>query len=528
MRARPALCFTTRHAPRATRHAPRATRPQFNVPSPSPLAALLRAPLPPAPPPSPPPPAALLFYRTQTTAGLGSLSYSTAAPCTPSMTGCNSTRGGGGYFVDTNAYISAYACGPWWVPYSSTLGYTQTSATAFGTGAFSAYTGCSSIGGGRTLNIVQNQLTFMYYYSSNYLMTVTPANAAAPFPPPRAANSGGTVVTTAWVYLQSISAQAQTGMGYRQWVYVVPAGGCAACPNTATNSVLILLCDAGLGLRVMQNAGFTYPSWYVSQAAATASQTGLTNTVDVTGYVKAPNNDHALLGVMIQLVAGSTTAIVTSATGNIYSFDVSSLSWNNGGYPLYTAPAGNTYRGIMPAPRPLNAPGTFCRSLPRNSQTAGGYDVQWPDGFVLAGSTTSGTWGTQNAPIYATASFGCYAGKWSAAYSTITCSLTSGWPAPTAPACQACTAAAGSYCPPNSLSGAGVPCPEGNYCNGGLAQPFFCTAPGGFYCPTGTAYNSPAGWTACPYGSTCAGGNAWPEAFWPIGRNSLLVVRTYP
>jgi hypothetical protein len=366
----------------------------------------------------------------------------------------------------------------------------------------------------------------MYYYSSNYLMTITPPNPAAPFPPTRVANSGGTVVTTAWVYLQSITASAQAGIGYRQWIYVVPAGGCAACPNKAVNSVLILLCDAGLGLRVMQNVGFDYPTWNVNMIASTGTQTGgQANTVDVTGYVKAPNNDHALLGLMIQLVAGSTTALVTSATGNIYSFDVSSLSWNNGGYPVYSTGLGNVYRGIMAAPRPLDEPGTFCRSLPRNSQTAGGYDVQWPDGYVLAGSTTSGTWGSQNAPVYATASFGCYAGKWSTAFTTISCSLASGWPAPAPPACQNCAAAPGSYCPPNTRSAAGVPCPEGNYCTGGTAQPLFCLAPGGYYCPPGTAFNSPLGWAACPYGSTCAGGNAWPEAFNPIRRNSLLVVR---
>ena len=440
------------------------------------------------------------------------------------MTGCTSSRGGG-YFVNTNAYISGFACGPWWVPYNNTLGYTHTSATAFGAGTFSAYTGCSSIGGGRTLNIVQGQLTFMYYYSSNYLITITPQNPAAPFPPPRVANSGGTLLTTAWVYLQSIKTSAQAGIGYRQWIYVVPAGGCAACPNKAVNSVLILLCDAGLGLRVMQNVGFEYPNWSVNMIASTGSQTGQANTVDVTGYVKAPNNDHALLGLMIQLVAGSTTALVTSATGNIYSFDVSSLSWNNGGYPVYSAGLGNVYRGILAAPRPLDEPGTFCRSLPRNSQTAGGYDVQWPDGYVLAGSTTSGTWGSQNAPVYATASFGCYAGKWSTVFTTISCSLASGWPAPAPPACQNCAAAPGSYCPPNTRSAAGVPCPEGNYCTGGTAQPLFCLAPGGYYCPPGTAFNSPLGWAACPYGSTCAGGNAWPEAFNPIRRNSLLVVR---
>ena len=489
--------------------------------------------------------------------GTGALAWSSSAMCTPAHANCNIK----GYIVDTNAYVSGYACGPWWVPYGNKLGesvrsqaqahapcrqltltltrartrthagYTHTSATAFGTGSFSMYTGCSSTGGGRNLNIVQGQLTFLYYYSSNYLVTLS----GNTWPPARAANSGGTITNVAWMYLQLISGQAQTAMGFRQWLYVVPIGGCAACPNQAESSVLILMADAGMGLRVMQNAGFNYPTWTINTVAATGSQAaaGVSNTVDVVGYNKAPNNDHALIGLMVQTVAGRTIAYVTSSTGSIYSFDVSTLTWMNSGRPVYRAGISSTYRGAVSAPRPLSAVNTYCRAPPTDSQTAGGYQTQWPNGYVLASTTPSGaTWGTQNAPVYASASFGCPTGKYSSSLATLTCS-TSGTPAGwawasfVAPTCIACAASSGNYCPASGLAPAGVQCPAGFYCTGGGAVPLACSAPGGSWCPPGTAQNAAgsSGWAACPQGKSCAGGSAVALTVQPLQANSVVVVR---
>jgi hypothetical protein len=116
-------------------------------------------------------------------AGRGALAWASTGMCTPAHTNCTAS----GYVVDTNAYVSGYTCGPWWTPWKNTLGYTHSSATAFGTGSFSMYTGCSSTGGGRNLNIVQGQLTLLYYYSSNYMMTLAGPNVK--WPPTRAVSS---------------------------------------------------------------------------------------------------------------------------------------------------------------------------------------------------------------------------------------------------------------------------------------------------------------------------------------------------
>jgi hypothetical protein len=334
------------------------------------------------------------------------------------------------------------------------------------------------------------------------------------------------------MYLQNIAGQAQTAIGYRGWVYTVPIGGCAACANTAASSVLLIMADCAQGLRVMQNQGFNYPTWSINNVAITGTQAvaGGTNTVDVVGYNKVPNNDQALIGVMVQTVAGRTVAYVTSATGNIYSFDVSSLTWNNNGRPVYRAGPGSSYRGIVDAPRPLNATGTFCRAPPTDSQTAGGFEAQWPNGYVLASLAPSGvTWGSQNAPVYASAAFGCPVGQFSASLVTLTCSTGSGWAwgSFVPPTCTACAATAGNYCPANSVSGAGVPCPQGFFCGGGNKVPLACSAPGGSWCAPGTAVNAAGagGWAACPAGMSCAGGSTSAVPVQPLSWNSIMVVR---
>ena len=64
----------------------------------------------------------------------------------------------------------------------------------------------------------------MYYYSSNYLIATTTGT----WPPAISTSSIGTT-TVNWVYLTSISGEAQSAMGFRQWVYTVVIGGCQAC-----------------------------------------------------------------------------------------------------------------------------------------------------------------------------------------------------------------------------------------------------------------------------------------------------------
>jgi len=214
----------------------------------------------------------------------------------------------------------------------------------------------------------------------------------------------------------------------------------------------------------------------------------------------------------------------------VYAFDISSLTWMNSGRPVYRAGAGSSYRGMVNAPRPLAAPGTFCRAPPTDSQTAGGYNTQWPNGYVLASTAASGaTWGSQNAPVYASASFGCPAGSYSSSLATLACSAGSGWDWASfaAPACAACAAPGGRYCPPNGLPATGALCPAGFVCGGGASLPAACTAVGGSWCAPGTASNSPGvgGWQTCPVGRSCAGGSALALPVQPLQANSVVVVR---
>ena len=442
----------------------------------------------------------------------GGFLYSSSAPCTPGLSSCTA----GGYLVDANAYIASYICGPWWVPYGNALGFTQPSTSlTSGNGAFSYWTGCSSTGGARTIGFVQGRSLHMYYYSSSQLMYMT-VNV---FPPTK--NVATSATTLLNPYVPTESGDQGEAMGYRQWIFTSVIGGCQACavaPNagsTLPQRLLYLLADAGLGLRVMQSAG-SYPSLTVYTNSAT----------DMQGYLRVPNNDQALIGVTVQNVAGRTVAYASSQTGNIYSFDLSSLTWNNNGFPVYKAGLSSSYRGMVQTPRPIDQAGQYCQQLPFDTQTAGSYIINWANGYALASTTTTGaTWGTQAAPIYATASFGCYAGNYSTSYSTIACNLTTGWATVTAPTCTPCTAAPGSYCPPLSTTAAGVVCTAGFACAGGATDRVPCTAQAGYYCAAGASSNTVAGWTLCAAGFTCLGGTAQPRAVVPFQPNSAIVVR---
>ena len=451
------------------------------------------------------------------------LIYSSTAPCTPSLPTCT----GGGYLLDTDTYYVPTApgvksCGPWWVPYNNTLGYTQSTLTnqaTSGNGAFSYWTGCSSTGGARTIGFVQGRAMFMYYYSSSSFYY----SALSTFPPLINNLAAGSGTSPFGPKIPSTATSDQTaGMGYRQWLFSTVIGGCLACavaPNAGSASptrVLYLLADAGTGLRVMQS-GASYPSTTVYSTTA----------ADMVGFMRVPSNDQALIGVMVQTVAGRSTAYASSSTGALYSFDLATLTWNNNGLAVYRAGLSSSYRGMVPVPQPVITASSYCQSPPIDPQTAGSYFAFWPNGYVLAGTTTTGaTWGTQQAPVYASASFGCYAGKYGALV-TITCSTVAGWGAASPPTCAPCTAAPGSFCPPNSLTAAGVVCDAGYWCAGGAADHTPCAAPAGYYCAAGTSTNSAGagGWAQCPAGSTCLGGLAQPVAVKPFQPNSAIIVR---
>jgi hypothetical protein len=66
-----------------------------------------------------------------------------------------------------------------------------------------------------------------------------------------------------------------------------------------------------------------------------------------------------------------------------------------------------------------------------------------------------------------------------------------------------CTAAPGSYCPAGSVGSAGILCPLGFYCSGGVADRVLCTVPSGVFCPLGSSL--PSG-IQCPLGFYCTGG----------------------
>ena len=341
--------------------------------------------------------------------------HSSTAFCTPGAPSCPS---GNGYYVDANSYFTIYGslvCGPWYVPYGNQVGFTGTA----GTGSFAYYTTCSSAGGSRTMAMIQNYLVFMYYYSSNYNVRSTDSNQ-----PPIGRGSYGTATVN---YAQGITGVAS--QGYRQWVFFVPVG---------QSLVYMALADAGLGLRISRST-ITYGPG-VSATSPTWS-----STADLTGYLRVPNNDQALIGVAVVEVAGRSTVYTSSQTGNIYSFDVSSLTWNNNGFPVYSGTHWDSFRGMVWSPRPIQT-GTLsdcapCSAQPITADTAGAYNAGWPNGFVLAGLVRSGaTWGAAQAPLYSAAYFGCYAGYYSNGYAVQTCSTVggAGWGALTPPTCVGC------------------------------------------------------------------------------------------
>ena len=435
-------------------------------------------------------------------AGPAAFAFSATAPCTPGAAGCAS-----GFLVATNGV--APACGPWYVGYGNTQGFTGASGS--GSGAFSYHTDCAVPGGARTVAMVEGKAAFLHYYATNFIASIPsatwpPASRTQPAPPV-AAMSFFTASTAA-------ASTSQAGLALRQWLFVVPVGQTA---------VYALIADAGLGLRVAKSA-INYPTSPLTGGASFAAN------ADLTTYVRVPNNDHALVGLAVLVIGGRSTAYVTSTTGSVYSFDIASLSWNNNGFSVYSTGYGSSLRGLVAAPAPPQA-ASPCTAPPVDSATKGAYHTGWPQGFVLAGLTSAGaSWGNQSAPTYASASFGCYAGFFGA-LTTTACSLVSGWPAVVAPTCAPCTAVAGSYCPPFSQSPTGVLCPVGFWCAGGTADRMPCTAPGGSYCGRGSTADAATsniviGYVACPWGATCLGGSAAPIAApRPFLPNSTVVAR---
>jgi len=238
-------------------------------------------------------------------ANTAALVYSSTAPCTPTLASCT----GNGYLVSTSAYYPATGtCGQWWVPYHNMQGYTQTSTTSVGIGSMSM-AGCSSIGGGKALTMVQNKQTTLYYYSSNTFQV----NPTSQFPPSRPPSTGSVNVANVYTPDLSNNFNSQTAMGWRQFVYTTVIGGCKACatpPNAFSanpSQVFILVAGVGSGLRVIMNSqtaatfSVTTASGYVFSAGNPLS------TGDINFYQRVPNNDQALIGVMVQTVVRPAT-----------------------------------------------------------------------------------------------------------------------------------------------------------------------------------------------------------------------------
>ena len=438
-------------------------------------------------------------------AGPAGFAFSATAPCTPGAAGCAS-----GFLVATNGAGSVPpACGPWYVDNGNTLGFTGAIGAA--PGAFSFHTDCAVAGGARSVAMVENRLAFLSYYGTNSISSIP----STTWPPASRLQPASPVAAMSF-FTQAITGASQAGLALRQWLFVVPVGQTA---------IYALIADAGLGLRVARST-INYPTSPLTGGASFAANADLTN------YVRVPNNDHALVGLAVLVVGGRSTAYVTSTTGNVYSFDIASLTWNNNGFSVFSAGYGSTLRGLVAAPAPLaSAPGLACAAPPVDSATKGAYHTGWPQGFVLAGLQSAGaSWGNQSAPTYTSATFGCYAGFYGA-LTTTSCSSVSGWPSIAAPTCLPCTAVAGLYCPPFSLAPSGVLCPVGFWCAGGAADRAPCTAPGGSYCGLGSTAdaatsNTVIGYLPCPLGQTCLGGATAPIASrMPFLPNSTVVSR---
>lgn len=437
-------------------------------------------------------------------AGPAAFAYSATAPCAPGAAGCTS-----GFVVAANGVSPS--CGPWYVGYGNALGFTGASGAA--PGAFSMNPTCAVQGGARSVAMVGGKVAYLEYFGGNDISSL-PFTAWS-----QAINNSqsfGAPVPALSFYTGGVmTGTPQAGLAFRQWQFVVPVGN--------SKIIYALIADAGLGLRVAQST-ISYPADPLAGGASFAANP------DLTSYVRVPNNDHALVGLTVLVIGGRSTAYVSSTTGNVYSFDIASLSWNNAGYAVYSAGYGSSLRGLVAAPAPLQA-ASPCTAPPVDSATKGAYHSGWPQGFVLAGLASAGaSWGNQSAPTYASASFGCYAGFYGA-LTTSVCSVVSGWPAVTAPTCQPCTAVAGMYCPPFSQSPIGVLCPVGFWCAGGTSDRQPCTAPGGSYCGLGStadvaSSNIAIGYVACPWGATCLGGATAPIAgAKPFLPNSTVVAR---
>jgi hypothetical protein len=74
---------------------------------------------------------------------------------------------------------------------------------------------------------------------------------------------------------------------------------------------------------------------------------------------------------------------------------------------------------------------------------------------------------------------------------------------------SACEASPGAFCPAGDDDNVPDTCPQGQYCDGGSAQPKPCTAPPGNFCPPGSF--EPAG-IECPARNFCPGATADKKA----------------
>lgn len=244
-------------------------------------------------------------------------------------------------------------------------------------------------------------------------------------------------------------------MGYRQWCYYVLVGG---------TTYFYALADTGLGLRIFSSA-ITPASWTAAAQAATA-------WTEITTFLKQPNNDHALIGVTNLERNGRTILYATSYTGRVYAFDAATYTWLNNGFPAFSF-GGNAHslRGILPVPSSRAnclAPDGWQKAT--NSLNPGiAFHVGSP-AVQLSLGYTGQAWNLNGAQVIANATYGCVPGKFGPLF-VRSCDPGSGWPAFVPLSCSACTAAAGSYCPAGSITGAGVPCRAGSYCAGGAAQP---------------------------------------------------------
>jgi hypothetical protein len=145
-------------------------------------------------------------------AGPAAFAFSATAPCTPGAAGCAS-----GFLVATNGANATPACGPWYVGYGNTLGFTGAGGAA--PGAFSYHTDCAVTGGARSVAMVENSLAFLSYYDTNSISSIP----STTWPPASRLQPASPVAAMSF-FTQAITGASQAGLALRQWLFVVPVG----------------------------------------------------------------------------------------------------------------------------------------------------------------------------------------------------------------------------------------------------------------------------------------------------------------